>query len=803
MLLFLRLLPIYCLFCLNLFAQAQTASPNGIPPTLKKLTLAPVIVDSVSIAQTWVLQDLNSKQFFFESKPIVQGLQSTLVTEKILQLSQMELASGLLSADDFAKLELDIRFDEAKVEIYLEVPVRFRNMQKFAVKKSPLTGAVIQASSQSGYFNLRALSLQTKSAKTASTTNQADGQLIHNFDGLVFESNYFYNSSLANKPLRRDTRFILDHESGRRLTVGDLDFLPHAYIPGSHGAGVSYNYRRNNSNRTLSRMLSQTILQNERPATLEIYVNDHLVNSFRVQPGPVDLHSIPLTSGENNLRFVVKDDLGRQEEHKLFKFMRTSGLGAGESEWELALVKPIGSNSVEQIYEVDNSLSALWRRGYSDQLSLGLGGMNLKSNSLFNGDLDYSHKYFDLNLQLAKAETPGFNSVSESGAMKLSWTAQNNQGPRWFFSSEGRGRWFLTPQSFFVLTNQLKQRSELAVAQNINWRSYAQIGLEKVFTYDLLGPRDILKAQWSLRFSPQSRLDFNWQISQQDQQKEWETFVTWTLFESRFYSQLSLDQRSQTKSLQVNLAPQSITHGYSLNADASTNEIQKSFNLGGEYYTRFGSLRSSYGQFNDGELNSERADLALNSALAWSGGYFAVTRPVSDSFALIKVEDLEGENQVLVNSNAAVGAAQARIGKKQNIVLPDLASYLATELQFDGSELPPGHKLKDEFFLLKPRFKSGVLVVNQLQKYANVRGYLKDENGQSIKYTIGKILNANGQVVNEDFFTNAKGYFVLENLTAGAYFLHLQDGSKIEFKLEPDKSTILDLQKPSPRKDSK
>jgi outer membrane usher protein FimD/PapC len=192
------------------------------------------------------------------------------------------------------------------------------------------------------------------------------------------------------------------------------------------------------------------------------------------------------------------------------------------------------------------------------------------------------------------------------------------------------------------------------------------------------------------------------------------------------------------------------------------------------------STRGSIGNGTD-LTNSER--LSLGTALAWTRDSLSISRPIVDSFAVIQAEGL-GPRQVLTIPN---GAEEDRITLKGNeaFVYANLTSYVERPVKLDSTGLGLGSNLERESYILHPKYRSGIYVPLVVKKALTLRGRLASDKPDQVAYMYGKILDSEGKVFSNNFFTDESGNFVVDGLSYGKYQIELSDPrlKKINFEL--------------------
>uniref|UniRef100_UPI0013CF62C6 fimbria/pilus outer membrane usher protein n=1 Tax=Myxococcus vastator TaxID=2709664 RepID=UPI0013CF62C6 len=72
------------------------------------------------------------------------------------------------------------------------------------------------------------------------------------------------------------------------------------------------------------------------PSTLEVYVNDHLVNRTELPPGPFRLENLTVPRGEGNTRYVIRDAFGRAREVNTPYYLSGQQLSPGVADYRLS-----------------------------------------------------------------------------------------------------------------------------------------------------------------------------------------------------------------------------------------------------------------------------------------------------------------------------------------------------------------------------------------------------------------------------------------------------------------------------------
>jgi outer membrane usher protein len=181
------------------------------------------------------------------------------------------------------------------------------------------------------------------------------------------------------------------------------------------------------------------------------------------------------------------------------------------------------------------------------------------------------------------------------------------------------------------------------------------------------------------------------------------------------------------------------------------------FSARAEYFDR-GSQAPAAHQFN------------LAGGLASAGGYTRLTRPVVDSFGVVKVGDAAGVRVY------ASGQEVARTDGEGIALLPSVASNFENTISISGSDLPPGYIVPELRYFVVPAYRSGVYVDFKARRIQAIAGrLLRVAHGRrelladtEVRWTV------NDHVF--ELFAGRDGRFYVEDVPSGSYRLHVGAG---------------------------
>ena len=176
------------------------------------------------------------------------------------------------------------------------------------------------------------------------------------------------------------------------------------------------------------------------------------------------------------------------------------------------------------------------------------------------------------------------------------------------------------------------------------------------------------------------------------------------------------------------------------------------------------------------------------TALVYADKTFAISRPVSNNFAIIQPKDFLKPYPIDVYSNLS-SATLSRSSRFMPAVITQIPSYQDTVVYIDSESLPLGYDLGKSTYTLHANYKCGFKIhVGGKGKLQYAEGFLKDANGQPIVYRNIKVINESGLEEESRVFTNSQGKFCFFHIYPGVYRLKVQgiDHQDIEVSIPKD-----------------
>lgn len=158
------------------------------------------------------------------------------------------------------------------------------------------------------------------------------------------------------------------------------------------------------------------------------------------------------------------------------------------------------------------------------------------------------------------------------------------------------------------------------------------------------------------------------------------------------------------------------------------------------------------------------------AALVTAGGAVGLSRPVSDSFAMVIPRDNMRSERVVVNAGAGEREAVAEAGRPA--VLPWLQAYAPTAITVEAPAAPPGADAGEYIRTLLPTYRSGVAVRVGSRATVYGEGYLLTAEGKAVAFRPGEARPTDDPRAKPiQFFTDENGMFQVYGLAPGDWNL--------------------------------
>ncbi|HEY0719695.1 MAG TPA: fimbria/pilus outer membrane usher protein [Gammaproteobacteria bacterium] len=210
--------------------------------------------------------------------------------------------------------------------------------------------------------------------------------------------------------------------------------------------------------------------------------------------------------------------------------------------------------------------------------------------------------------------------------------------------------------------------------------------------------------------------------------------------------------------------PRSLGGGYSAALTEHGGDL--SANARGQYKNQRGIYTAFVNQTTDSQYSGS---MSVAGGIAVLDGVIYQGRPITDSFAVVQVEGLDGVT--VESSNAPAGTA----GNDKDLLISDLSSYNKNRVSISVPKLPLNYIAAEPEQTVEVQQRSGSMVKFKFERFSAVEGhiYLRNDKGEKVSLEAVPLeFVVSGK--QQEAFLGKEGYFYLENLTPGKYQLHVR-----------------------------
>lgn len=503
------------------------------------------------------------------------------------------------------------------------------------------------------------------------------------------------------------------------------------------------------------------------PSVVEVRVNDRLVSQEQVAPGRMVLENLPLTTGRNDARIIVRDPFGGTREISASYYLTTSVLAAGVHDYQYSLGFQRNALGTRSWDYSSPALLARHRIGLTEALTAG-GRVEITPELASVGpSVNLRLPYGELEAAAAASRThAGWGaasvvsymyagrSASAGGSVRLTSDQYRNvslivEGERpsaeWsvFGSVPATSRASVTAQHSHVSLREQTSRHRSEVLASIRLTRRADLAVSTAHVEDVYGRR-------------------------------WNAFAGVTVQMGHVTASTAVVRDADgARSVVEAQQPLPVGTGYGFHL-RTENGPRDAISGAAQYQGRFGRYELRREAL-DGQYHSR---LSAAGALVGIGGRMFASRPVQSSFALVRVPGVKGVRGFA--SHQEVGRTDGR----GNLLIPDLQPYYGNILNIADADIPLEYTIPEVGMTLAPPYRGGALALFPVQRVQSIIGTVVILSGEEERVpTYGELrLTVDGKDVASPVGTAGEFYF--ENLPSGRHAAVVMDQSgSCEFTL--------------------
>ena len=498
------------------------------------------------------------------------------------------------------------------------------------------------------------------------------------------------------------------------------------------------------------------------PSEVEVYRDGVLIKKDRISPGGFELRDIPTYVGSGLVEVVLKDPFGREQRIRLPYYFADRLLKQGLHEYSYNLGSPREEFGVVSNQYRDLAFSGFHRYGFTDALTAGMRG-------------EASKEVFNLG-PLSTYLLPGrLGLLDASLAWSHSKGGRNGLGGSIGYLYQGRDLSFnlllrgLTRDYSNISLETTKTgaeriKHEASAGANYNSPLLGSFSASWTWGKKYLGTETKnLLGSYSRRITDRSNLMATFKRDMVAKTNEF--MVTLNYYFKQGMTASAGYQTSDGTSIERVQILKNLPWGEGLGGRASFERNQgeleafNNYNLQLQYNARYGQYAGEF----TGANRLEAYSFSAAGAIAFVKDSLNLTRPIQDSFALVKVGDLKGVQVFLNNQD------MGRTGASGKVFVPNLGSYYDNQISINDRDIPIEYTLSEVMKYVSPPLRSGSYLEFGATKLQSFVGMLKVKVEEALKpaeYIEFKLMIEGKELLSP---TGKGGEFYLENIKPGKY----------------------------------
>lgn len=681
-----------------------------------------------------------------------------------------------------------VEFDEKKLVLELTVDPRLLGKSVFELRY-PRQTKVYYPKDVSGFlnYNLTAYAGNSFTYDKTVLTNQL-GFRVGDFL-LLSDSSYTQPKDEPGEFVRLMSNITYDRRQDlERIIFGDFFATSGAFGSTVNMGGISFskNYNINPyfikypeiGFSGLAPLASQ----------VEVYRNGVLINKVKVAPGGFDLKDIPTYVGAGLVEVVVKDPFGREQRIKLPYYFSDTLLKTGLHDYSYNIGFLREDFGITSNRYKDLSFLGFHRYGVSDSLTAGLKAE--ASRNLLNLGVS-STLLVPGRLGIVDASVSWSNSrggrIGGAGAISYLYLP-GLSGLSLNFLLRG-----FTKDYFDISIETGSERTKYECSAGAGYFSESlgslSVGYSPAIKYIGTNSKNLL-ASYSRRITDHSNIVAS--LKRDLKNKTTELGVTFNYyFKKGITASAMYDSTGDTTKERIQVL-KNLPLGEGVGGRAFLERSQTgsdtfyNYDLQVLYNASFGQYGAELTSINQ----SESYSFSAAGAITFVGDSLNLTRPVQDSFAVVKVGDLKGVGVNL--SNQEIGRTNAS-GK---VLIPNLGSYYENPVSVNDKDIPIEYTVSEVLKYVSPPVRSGSYIDFGATKIQSFFGKLKVKIAGEIKPVefIEFTLKVEGKDLR--FPTGKDGEFYLENIKPGKYngeFKYLDRAYSFDLAIPKSEEVAVDL----------
>jgi outer membrane usher protein len=811
---------------------------NHKPPPLPKSVEVTLLVDGKSYGTLWIFYSEPQKCYTFPVDPVLNALQGLVKRELWEKLAHRASSQSRFTVQDLIDCGFPTVLNTSVFELSTGIPAQLMGTQAQSLSgrvQDPYSVPIYEQSAFSAYMNFRVKdrlpyyqynptpydSAGFGKQQVESNNKNPRQPAIVELDGAVNLKAWVLEGRgiVWERPelnafefTRQDIRLVHDWpKRSLRLTLGDLIFPTSGFQTFQNIGGIGFSRDFSLQPHLVAYPVKEYEFFLPNPSEVKVYINGTLKGTYQMEQGTHDMQGFPFTAGESEVEIRITDNTGQMQTLKFNFIHETSLLAKGITAFSYDLgfprretyrvaalpEEPGGFRVLNYEYDLGHPFLFLdYRRGLSDRTTAegytqaidtaGMVGVNvLHALPLGKVKGEAAASY-------AERDGPGWAAnVEYTYIPKANATVSPTS---WRLRAEYIGSGFFRPNQDRTLLGSLtvaeyfqKHLSEF----DVNFGTSYTMRPDSIDFYSVsMGLSKNWGKGWTSSLSLRNTFDrqriantsvsanvfyyFNQGNNALYGSERVENHVPdglekgtppdWDFFTDLFWDYNGSAPFPNNPALNMATSFGPLTNDYS--GKAAWTSDQGSIELSGHRYEpKTTSVIFNY------------LDVTLRSSLVYVDGNFALARPISNSFVLVKGIQNEKNCNIAVDSNGLGYDAMSR--KWLPGVVPYVNPYYLKKIHLDVIDPPFGSNEERTDYTIYPGYKSGYAFYMGSSATIIALGTLQLAPGVPAQYQTFTATPLDGKPQDPiAAFTNGAGKFQLTRLQPGRYRIEMDVDGK-------------------------
>lgn len=749
-----------------------------------------ILIDGIYVGEYNILPEKSGVDGAVSSKFVTDILSKIVVGEKMQAINNVADNRDMVPFADLRAFDLSVEFDPTQLVLKVGIPMEARAIRDLQLRGLRKRGdiATAEQADVSGFVSVRAGLTVVEDSRLTDTgiaRFASDIDAVLNVHNIVLSAEFRYDDARSRPFTRGDiTLSYDDRDSLIRYELGDLTIgrRPFQTAPRISGIGV---YRQFGINPYLNfRPTPQQGFEIDRPARVEVVVNGSTVRSYDLPAGRFNLRDFPIVSSAgNDIELRIRYASGETETRIFPAFYDLELLSPGLIDFAVNVGLPYEDRDGFRRYN-DNDYNgiAYIRHGLNATVTAGLHWEGNRTFDTFGAEVVWASPFGTFGFNMA-TNVREFGLDDSQFSLQYRWRDANPERERMVdISAVLTGEDFKTLDQIFsgtFVTTQVRVRGGQKIGPDTRMQVYG--GYEEYREFDKATIYAGVEVSHQFRFGS---VAIGGEYRDGPDENGFAFRIAFSIPFGRASTSGSYTTRDNAARIEYNhLSSVGVnSFGYNFGAerrDGSDRQFVRATYTGNRFEGSVQQTARNY--FSNADQRDFRTDFSFGTAIVMADGQFGLSRPVRNSFAIVRADKSAGAYQLAVEPRTGFGSTETSYsgysGALGPAVVPSLSPYFDRIIQVDAPDAPAGTSLGGQVFIVNPSNKSGFVLTVGGAGNVSVVGNMVDRDGDPFAYITGQATMVGGDAEAKPitFFTNARGRFVIDGAEAGkSYTLDLE-----------------------------